>query len=74
MAPKWFGFITRAQVCTDIQAKKHRGFCLCAFLVGVTGFEPAASWSRTMRTTKLCHTPIDTKIFYHIHIVLSSGL
>ncbi len=27
-------------------------------LVGVTGFEPAASWSRTMRTTKLCHTPI----------------
>ena len=26
-------------------------------LVGVTGFEPAASWSRTKRTTKLCHTP-----------------
>ena len=27
------------------------------FMVGVTGFEPAASWSRTKRTTKLCHTP-----------------
>ena len=27
-------------------------------LVGVTGFEPAASWSRTKRTTKLCHTPM----------------
>ena len=26
-------------------------------LVGVTGFEPATSWSRTKRTTKLCHTP-----------------
>lgn len=24
----------------------------------MTGFEPAASWSRTKRTTKLCHTPI----------------
>ena len=28
-----------------------------AFLVGVTGFEPAASWSRTKRSTKLSHTP-----------------
>ncbi len=26
-------------------------------LVGVTGLEPAASWSRTKRTTKLCNTP-----------------
>lgn len=29
-----------------------------AFLVGVAGFEPAASWTRTMRDTKLRHTPI----------------
>ena len=29
-----------------------------AFLVGVTGFEPAASWSRTKRSTKLSHTPM----------------
>ena len=28
------------------------------FLVGVAGLEPAASWSRTMRDTKLRHTPI----------------
>ena len=33
-----------------------------AFLVGVTGFEPAASWSRTKRSTKLSHTPIFTTI------------
>ena len=26
-------------------------------LVGVAGLEPAASWSRTMRDTKLRHTP-----------------
>ncbi len=26
-------------------------------LVGVTGFEPAAFWSRTKRSTKLSHTP-----------------
>ena len=27
-------------------------------LVGVTGFEPAASWSRTKHSTGLSHTPI----------------
>ena len=27
-------------------------------MVGVAGLEPAASWSRTKHTTKLCHTPI----------------
>ena len=27
-------------------------------MVGVTGFEPAASWSRTKRSTELSHTPI----------------
>ena len=30
------------------------GFCM----VGVTRFELATSWSRTKRTTKLCHTPL----------------
>ena len=30
-------------------------------MVGVTGFEPMASWSRTKRTTKLCHTPMEHK-------------
>ena len=28
------------------------------YLVGVAGLEPAASWSRTMRDTKLRHTPM----------------
>ena len=28
--------------------------------VGVTGFEPAASWSQTKRSTKLSHTPVRT--------------
>ena len=27
-------------------------------LVGVSGFEPEASWSRTKRDTKLRHTPL----------------
>ena len=27
-------------------------------MVGVTGLEPMASWSRTKRDTKLRHTPI----------------
>ena len=33
-------------------------------LVGVTGFEPAASWSRTKRTTKLCHTPRKVTVIF----------
>ncbi len=31
-------------------------------LVGVSGFEPEASWTRTKRDTKLRHTPIDLDI------------
>ena len=27
-------------------------------MVGVSGFEPEASWSRTKRDTKLRHTPL----------------
>ena len=27
-------------------------------MVGVSGFEPEASWTRTKRDTKLRHTPI----------------
>ena len=37
--------------------KKAEASSLCFFMVGVTGFEPTTSWSRTKRTTKLCHTP-----------------
>ena len=33
-------------------------------MVGVAGFEPAASWTRTMRDTKLRHTPMQA-LLYH---------
>ena len=32
-------------------------------MVGVAGLEPAASWSRTKHTTKLCHTPIALSLY-----------
>ena len=38
--------------------RERRANALRSLLVGVTGFEPAASWSRTKRSTKLSHTPI----------------
>ena len=38
---------------------KKSGFCL---LVGVSGFEPEASWTRTKRDTKLRHTPLATTL------------
>ena len=37
--------------------RKLYGF-LSGKMVGVAGLEPAASWSRTKRDTKLRHTPI----------------
>ena len=36
------------------------------FMVGVSGFEPEASWTRTKRDTKLRHTPIDQIIIMRI--------
>ena len=33
-------------------------------MVGVPGFEPGASWTRTMRDTKLRHTPM-ASLLYH---------
>ena len=38
-------------------------------MVGVAGFEPVASWSRTKRSTKLSYTPrIVTRDFIIIRI------
>ena len=37
-----------------------------AFMVGVTGFEPMASWSRTKRDTKLRHTPMTVVLYIKI--------
>ena len=45
-----------------IQQKKDRDFIRNhgLFMVGVSGFEPEASWTRTKRDTKLRHTPLAT--------------
>ena len=42
-----------------------------AFVVGVAGLEPAASWSRTKHATKLRYTPTTQEIFYRIRRELS---
>ena len=44
-------------------------------MVGVRGFEPPASWSRTKHSTKLSHTPkhLTWKV-YHKESGLSRGL
>jgi hypothetical protein len=34
-------------------------------MVGVTGFEPATSWSQTRRSTKLSYTPVINDTAYH---------
>ena len=39
------------------KARKCKAFPDFIFVVGVTGLEPMASWSRTKRDTKLRHTP-----------------
>ena len=41
-------------------------------MVGVAGFEPAASWTRTKRDTKLRHTPIDPNIIMRNHLLVKS--
>ena len=38
--------------------KSFRDFSVFPYLVGVSGFEPEASWTRTKRDTKLRHTPL----------------
>jgi hypothetical protein len=42
----------------SLKFKDFLRFNMNFILVGVAGLEPAASWSRTMRDTKLRHTPI----------------
>ena len=43
---------------TDQKKNEDRPNRQSSFLVGVSGFEPEASWTRTKRDTKLRHTPI----------------
>ena len=51
--------------------KKIRRLLPTNFLVGVTGFEPAASWSRTKRSTELSHTP---KEIYSVLVCTNGGV
>lgn len=36
-------------------------------MVGAEGFEPSASWTRTMRDTKLRHAPIKSQLIYYMN-------
>ena len=36
-----------------------------SYLVGVPGFEPGASWTRTKRDTKLRHAPMCSQPIYY---------
>ena len=56
---------------TDQKKNEDRPNGQSSFLVGVSGFEPEASWTRTKRDTKLRHTPI-AQILYWEFTVLSS--
>ena len=51
--------------------KKRRLMPSFLLLVGVTRLELATSWSRTKRTTKLCHTPISIKLHFHANVILT---
>ena len=52
MAPK------RPRVQLHLHKKMEPTKVDSIFLVGVSGFEPEASWTRTKRDTKLRHTPL----------------
>ncbi len=56
-----------------IKIKQTAKKTVCFILVGVTGLEPAASWSRTMRATKLRYTP-EVHLFYTSFSVFASVL
>ena len=47
---------------TYVKQRKNHHFQqkTVVLMVGVAGFEPTASWTRTKRDTKLRHTPIST--------------
>ena len=65
-----------------INIKKKELIFSSFFLVGVSGFEPEASWTRTKRDTKLRHTPLSQVIImkiaafvkHHWEICFSDGL
>lgn len=66
-APSGPAALTAVQGCHSLPSssnpllaiKKTKAKRLRFLLVGVRGFEPPASWSRTKHSTKLSHTPIN---------------
>ena len=58
------------------EKKKVRGDIplTCEFMVGTTGFEPAASRSRTARATKLRHVPIAEYILADFGLLVYKNL
>jgi hypothetical protein len=41
----------------EIAQAQHLTLQFQIFFIGLVGFEPTASWSRTRRSTKLSHSP-----------------
>ena len=48
-----------------IRAFRRRDLFCLHIMVGAEGFEPSASWTRTMRDTKLRHAP-----FFHSFLII----
>ena len=48
-------------------------YVVTGILVGVSGFEPEASWTRTKRDTKLRHTPITEDIIVKFSPIVKYG-
>ena len=57
-------FQNRDYAAADICQPGHRLFDFGGE-IGVTGFEPATSWSQTRRSTKLSYTPLNYVDAYH---------
>ena len=62
----WFGTHKRPHIQPFVPTNKKRRLMPSFLLVGVTRLELATSWSRTKRTTKLCHTPFYRSIISQV--------
>lgn len=60
----------------DLDSNKEAvgSFLPTAFSIGVTGFEPATSWSQTTRATELRHTPKSRIILSHFFTPAQEGI
>ena len=68
----------RASLCGDCDLDSNKeavgSFLPTAFSIGVTGFEPATSWSQTTRATELRHTPKSRIILSHFFTPAQEGI